>query len=611
MPPKLWLPFLLLLIASIYLYTATTRAILDDGDALYAHAAQQMIERQDWVTPYANGVRFLDKPPMMYWLMAAAYVLIGVSEFAARLPSVLAVLGTAFLLYSMGKRAAGHHSGFIAGIALAFCSGTFLFTRMVFPDILFVFLLTLALFWFLDWYADQSNPVLPALAFHACLAAAVLTKGLIGLFFPLAIILLFFLQSKDWNRLKGFHWTKGTLLFLALAIPWHLLVAGRNAGFFWYFFVNEHFLRFLGRRQPLDYESLSIPAFWLLILVWFFPWSPFLPAMWHSRSCSGSGTSGLRALLQLSVSWVVVVLAFFSLSSRIEHYSLPVLPPLALLLGIALSPGVRADLSSDQTRQKFANRGFAFLGILGAIVAVVTVTGGLVWLAGWKPDVTTGPSEQLQAYKHYFAPLFELSPQIVSNLKAPLLGTALVASLGFVTAWWVNRRGWRIQAILVLSGMMMAFCILVFQSLGVCEEVLSSRQFGKKLNELYRPGDRVIALGDYETVNSVNFYSHAKVDIYQGTAAVLSWGMKYPDSPMRILSKEDFASSWTGPERVFLLLPDSKLSSIPGAAYFPVLQSAGRTLVCNRRISGHELHRAAAATKKLTTETRRTQRKQF
>lgn len=582
MPRKLWLPFLLLLISSIYLYTATTRAIFDDGDALYAHAAQQMIERQDWVTPYANGVRFLDKPPMMYWLMAAAYVLIGVSEFAARLPSVLAVLGTAFLLYFMGKKAAGHHSGFIAGIALAFCTGTFLFTRMVFPDILFVFLLTLALFWFLRWYGGQNNPVLPALAFYACMAAAVLTKGLIGLFFPLAIILLFFLQARDWNRLKGFHWTKGTLLFLALAVPWHFLAAGRNSGFLWYFFVNEHFLRFLGRRQPLDYESLSIPAFWLLILVWFFPWSPFLPAIWHSLSCSRFGASSLRALLQLSVSWIIVVLSFFSLSSRIEHYSLPVLPPLALLLGIALSSGVRPDLLRDQSRQIFANRGFALLGILGGIVAVVTVAGALVWLAGWKPDATIGPSEHPQAYKHYFAPLFGLAPQIASNLKAPLLGTVLIASLGLVTAWWVNRRGWRIQAILVLSGMMMGFCIFVFQSLGVCEEVLSSRQFGRTLNRLYRPGDRVIALGDYETVNSVNFYSPATIDIYDGTAAVLSWGMKYPDSPMRLLSREDFESCWKGPERVFLLIPDTHLAEIPSQAYHLVLQSGGRTLVSNR-----------------------------
>ena len=585
MPRKFWLPFLLLVIACVYLYTATTRAILDDGDALYAHAAQQMIERQDWVTPYANGVRFLDKPPMMYWLMAVAYVLMGVSEFAARLPSVLAVLGTAVLLYSMGKKAAGPASGFIAGIALAFCTGTFLFTRMVFPDILFVFLLTLTLFWFLRWYADATNPVLPALAFYACLAAAVLTKGLIGLFFPLAIILLFFLQSKDWNRLKGFHWTKGSLLFLVLAAPWHILVAGRNSDFLWYFFVNEHFLRFLGRRQPLDYESLSIPAFWLLILVWFFPWSPFLPAIWPSLSCSRSGASSLRALLQLSVSWIIVVLCFFTLSSRIEHYSLPVLPPLALLLGIALSPGVRSDLLRDQSRQIFANRGFALLGILGGIVAVITVSGALAWLAGWTPDLTAGPSEHLQAYKHYFAPLFELSPQIAFNLKAPLLGTALVASLGLVSAWWINRRGWRIQAILVLTGMMMAVCIFVFQSLGVCEEVLSSRQFGKKLNGLYRPGDRVIALGDYETVNSINFYSQATLDIYQGTAAVLSWGMKYPDSTMRILSKEDFELCWKGPARVFLLLPDTHLAEIP--SYHLVLQSAGRALVSNREISSH------------------------
>ncbi|PYV14108.1 MAG: glycosyl transferase, partial [Acidobacteria bacterium] len=150
------LPVLLLLISSVYLYTASRGAMLDDGDALYACVAQQMLERNDWVTPYANGVRFLDKPPLMYWLMALSYAVLGTNEFAARLPSVLAVLGTGCLLYFVGRKAGGHASGFIAGVAIAFCVGTFLFTRMVFPDILFVFFLTLALWAFLEWHSDAA-----------------------------------------------------------------------------------------------------------------------------------------------------------------------------------------------------------------------------------------------------------------------------------------------------------------------------------------------------------------------------------------------------------------------------------------------------------------------
>src|SRR5213596_2871484 len=131
---RLYLPLLLVLVSGTYLYTATERAVLDDGDALYAHVAQQMVARGDWVTPHANGVRFLDKPPMMYWLMALSYELLGVTEFAARLPSVLALIGTVCLLYFMGQ--SGEPSaGLAAGLAAAFCVGSFLFTRMVLLEV--------------------------------------------------------------------------------------------------------------------------------------------------------------------------------------------------------------------------------------------------------------------------------------------------------------------------------------------------------------------------------------------------------------------------------------------------------------------------------------------
>ena len=109
------MPLLLVLVSGTYLYTATERAVLDDGDALYAHVAQQMVARGDWVTPHANGVRFLDKPPMMYWLMALSYELLGVTEFAARLPSVLALIGTVCLLYFMGRQSGEPSAGLAAG----------------------------------------------------------------------------------------------------------------------------------------------------------------------------------------------------------------------------------------------------------------------------------------------------------------------------------------------------------------------------------------------------------------------------------------------------------------------------------------------------------------
>lgn len=583
---KLSLPVLLLLVSSVYLYAATSRAILDDGDALYATVAQQMVQKGDWVTPYANGVRFLDKPPMMYWLMALACEALGINEFAARLPSALAVLGIGSLLYYLGRKTSGPRSGFIAGLAVTFCAGTFLFTRMVFPDILFVLFLTLSLAAFLEWYSKEGNPVLPAMLFYAALAGAVLTKGLIGIFFPVAIILSFMAWRKDSRRLRQFHLLKGMFFFLALALPWHVLAARRNPGFLWYFFVNEHFLRFLGRRQPVDYESISLPVFWGLMLLWLFPWSAFFPALRSLLQTMVHRPGPVRAAVQISFVWAAVVLVFFSISSRIEHYALPAFPPLALLIGMALAPENRLDLAADSGRQRWVARGFSFLGILGGVIGLLLLTAALIWWGGRfnlfrLQDFAAG---HLRAYRYYFAPLFDMPAHILARLQTPLAGTGLALSIGLPGACWINRRGGRMCAVLVLAVTMMIFCVLAFQSLGFCEEILSSRQFGQRLNTLSRTGDTVIAVGDFETANSLNFYCDVPLEVYMGTAAVLEWGLRYPDAPARILSGTDFAARWEGLNRTFVLVPDSQIGSLQLKKACVVLKSAGRSLICNQPV---------------------------
>ena len=587
MSRKLALPLLILLIASVYLYTSTRRAILDDGDALYATVAKQMVERGDWVTPYANGVRFLDKPPMMYWLMGMSYSVFGTNEFAARLPTVLAVLGIGLLLFRVGARSVSRSCGFIAGAAAALCAGTFLFTRMVFPDMLFVFLLTLALCAFLEWYSDPAGPVVPAMLFYAALAGAVLTKGLIGVVFPIAILLLFLTWSREWPRPKRFHLLKGGLLFLALALPWHVLAARRNPGFLWYFFVNEQFLRFLGMRQPVDYESIPVPLFWALILVWLFPWSAFLPAIRPVLQEFRSRGGQARALVLLSLSWVIVVLGFFTFSSRIEHYSLPLVPPLALLMGLALAPEEFLDAGAQLRRTRWVNRGFAFLGVLGALIGLAMLGAFSLWLMGdWGVQGSPGDmARHVRAYDFYFAPIFDLPPQMVAQLRAPLLGTCLVFSLGLSCAWWMNRRGRRMPAVLLLSAVMAVFCLFAYQSLGVCEDAISSRQFGQALGRLYQPGDAAITVGDFEAANSVNFYAPVPLQVYGGTAAVLTWGLGYADAPPCVLTKDEFESRWNGPQRTFLIVADHQIAGLHLSHNFEILHSAGRTLLCNQPVA--------------------------
>jgi len=573
---------LVLLISLTYLYTASGLAITDDGDALYANIARQMAKSGDYVTPYADGVRFLDKPPMMYWLMATSFRMFGFNEFTARLPSALAVLGIGVLLFLFGIRAGSYSSGVIAGLATALCVGTFLFTRVVFPDIVFVFFLTLSLYAFLEWYSNESNSLVPALLFYASLAAAVLTKSLIGLVFPAATIGLFLFGARDFSRLRRCHFWKGLLLFLALTLPWHVLAVQRNPGFLWHFFVNEQFLRFVGKRQPVDYESISLLIFWLLVLLWLFPWSAFFPAIRHLLHRPDRHGIRNSPALWLCVSWAVVVLIFFSMSTRIEHYSMPIFPPLALLIALALTPERLPDQIADNKRRRSVARSFVFLGLLGGIMAVLLIAAG-VWggLFSGK-SLSSVAGGRLHAYQYYFAPLFEMPPQILDRLKIPLVGTLAALAAGLLGAWWVNRQGMRMEAVFLLSLMTTAFCFFTFQSFGICEEVLSSKQFGQELNRLYRAGDSVIVAGDYEIANSMSFYMPVDLEIYGGTAAVLQWGLRFPDAPARILSRAQLEQRWNGPQRTFVLVTDDRINSLGLSHQTIIMRSAGRTLLSNQ-----------------------------
>jgi 4-amino-4-deoxy-L-arabinose transferase-like glycosyltransferase len=573
---------LLMAAALLYLSTAGGYAILDDGDALYAHIAQQMARSGEWVTPYANGVRFLDKPPMMYWLMGFAYRMFGFDEFAARLPSVLAVLGIGIILFSIGKKWATPSAGLIAGAASTFCIGAFLFTRMVFPDVLFVFFLTLSLGAFLGWYQDERNPVFPAMIFYASAAGAVLSKGLIGLVFPTAIILLFLLWSGKLRRLLHFKIWQGSLLFIALTLPWHVLAAQRNPGFLWYYFINEQVLRFLGKRQPFDYESISLPIFWALVLVWLFPWSAFFPSICRIIRNTGNHQEGVGNTIRLALSWIIVVLVFFSFSSRIEHYSMPIFPPLALLAGIVLSPEKLFSVNIEYKCQRSVGRGFAFLGILGGILALAFIA-ALLWIYGWLPGLSFnhGGEGRLHAYKYYFAPLFDMPPETLSRLVMPAIGTCIVFAAGLLIAWWTNRRGLRLTAVAVLVLMMSGFCLFAFQSLGICEEMISSKKFGQELNRIYRPGDETVVIGDFETANSVNFYSPVILKVYKGSAALLYWGSRYPDAPQLLVSHAQLEEKWSSSRRIFLIAPVGRNLNL--SPTYVVMRSGSRVLLSNKK----------------------------
>ena len=286
--------------------------LLDDADATHAEAARAMATSGDLVTLHVNGIRYLEKAPLPYWLVAGSFRVFGYNTFAAHLPQALAVMLLMLLGHRWANQAFGARTAFYTALAILTSAGVFLFTRILIPEVLLSLFLAAALFAFLKSLgpistpasvpdANQQNPERPALITHAgalyphlmwsLLALAVLTKGLVALVFffgTAAAYLLLTGTASKWRLLRPF---TGVLLFLLIAAPWHILAGLRNTGgmdghgFFWFYFVNEHVLRFLGRRIPRDYNKLPSYLYWTLHLVWLFPWTLFLPlsvaALWR------------------------------------------------------------------------------------------------------------------------------------------------------------------------------------------------------------------------------------------------------------------------------------------------------------------------------------------
>ena len=249
-----------------------------------------MVLTGDWVTLHVNGVRYMEKAPLPYWLVAICFKIFGFNTFAAHLPQALGVLLLALLGYRWANQAFGPRTALYTGLATLTSAGVFLFTRVVIPEVILSLLLCLCLYYLLGALESpqQHSDVSPwrrslyPYAMWTALALAVLTKGLVAIVFFLGTAIAYLILSgeyKNWRALKPI---PGTLLFLVIATPWHILAGLRNTGgmnghgFFWFYFINEHVLRFLGKRVPMDYNKLPGSLFWSLHIVWLFPWALFI-----------------------------------------------------------------------------------------------------------------------------------------------------------------------------------------------------------------------------------------------------------------------------------------------------------------------------------------------
>jgi 4-amino-4-deoxy-L-arabinose transferase-like glycosyltransferase len=570
---------LISLTALIYLGSAFSPALLDDADAANAATAREMVERGDWVTMHMNGVRFLEKAPLMYWAIAAAYKIFGISTFSARLPLAIATILLVILVYFFGNWMSGERTAFYAGLSLSVGIGTYLFTRILIFEVILTLWISLALFIFFKVYFKEIHPRWIYL-FYASLAAAVLSKALIGIIFPLGIIFWYVVLTNGWKRLWQMKPFTGGLLLLALAAPWHILAGSRNPNFYWFYFINEHVNRFLGTRYPMDYDTMPLLPFWFGHLVWLFPFSVFFPLVFQNVKSLIRPTERRDQIRLLPIIWFLVIVGFFSFSTRQEYYTFPVFPALALLLGDALSRG-------EEEKNKLVIYGQGLLMILGLIVAfglsyVLWLSRNVVAAGDISQFLTSNPENYRLSLGH----ASDLTTAAFAALRFPAAGAAISLGLGFLIAFIFRQKKIHTAASFSTALTVAAFIFFAHDAFGKFNPALSTYPLAKEIQSRIQPNDIVAFNGEFQTHASVGFYLQRQVLLVDGRTTVLEFGSHYPDCPPVFINQNELARLWTQPGRVFLVTYDDKvdlLKNILNERFLLIASAGGKSVYSNHQ----------------------------
>ena len=394
---------------------------------------------------------------------------------------------------------------------------------------------------------------------YASLALAVMTKGFIG-FFPLVVMAVYLWLVGRFHAFRALISLRGGVLFVLLIIPWHLIIGWQNEGYFWHYFANEHFLRFLGRRHPIDFVSLPLPIFFLVLFLWLLPWSPYLalaiPRKWPplGKPLARQDAGSLFVLL-----WAVMFLIFFALSrARLPQYSLPAMPALALLIGMSLDDRFTGRVSSPK-------------GILIATTVSLLLPALALLL--------------LPSYLDQYHQL-GLTDRAVSLIRVVfglMVGGSGLALLSFACKRWLG-------GLLSLTLGMMAAFYCTHQVLLQLQPFRASQGIAVLIEANQGPGERIVFEVEkddpfeVEKVAGLAFYTRQPVDLLRRKNPPQP---SLPLKPMErfLLSEAEFRQLWASAERIYLVT-DSFLDGdgiLDQQSTFSVVGQVGNRWVVSNR----------------------------
>lgn len=582
---------------------------MDDVDAVQAQIARNMITSGDWVTARLDGIPYLEKSPLVYWMIASSFEIFGVHDWAARLPIALSAIALCWVVFRFAAWALGVRAGLYAGTVLATCVGLFLFTRILIPDVILTLAITLAMYAFMRALEPgEEHTARWAYMFWCAIAAGLLLKGLIAAVFPVGTALLYLLFTKQLRSaepLRSLRVFTGVGLLLLIAAPWHILATIRNPpylaftmhsesgsyhGFFWFYFFNEHLLRFLNLRYPRDYNTVPRLYFWLFHLLWLFPWSVYLPAAFRQSYRKADRASRTRLL---ALCWIGFVLLFFTLSTTQEYYSMPCYPAFAILLGSAMAGSTRALTLGTRIAAAVASIACA------AVIFILFQTHGLATPG----DISVALNQHPDLYTLSLGHMLDLTWSAFAYLRLPLAIAGVAAFIGAVGAWC-----WRpSSAYLALAAMMVIFVQAAHLALAVFDPYMSSHELARALNKV--PPGKLIVDDQYYTFSSIFFYTNRNALLLNGRKTNLEYGSYAPHAPDVFITDAGLPALWNSAERYYLAAEGPqrpRLERIVGAAALSVVkESGGKYLYTNRPIAPTALQREMSAQPEMRAQGKR------
>ena len=634
-PDRRWRPqsvgIIILFWLALHIGGLFTPGLLDDVDSVYLEIAREMLQRHDYVTPYIDGVRFFDKPPLMYWLAAGSMRLFGIYDWAGRLPLALLTLALLLTTYALALRLFpapnSDRAALYSALALATSIGPYLYTRFYIPDIPVALFLAVAIYAFLaaldrvrtighQQLTTSNSALLPCVIFAAATALNILCKGLIGLVFPLGFVFCYLAITRQLRLLPKFRLISSTLVFFAIAAPWHVLAALRNppipmpaglglparAGWAWFYLYNEHIARFLSRRIPHDYGQVPIPLFWLLAAVWIFPWLAFifgairacvaalrLPyfSTRASEDIEQTTTNFSEASLTLLL-WSCLVLGFFTVSARQEYYSLPCLPALALMAGGLLGAADEGPSSGPAKSALFWHKWLLLpIGSLAAAIALFFA------LTAPHVDARTDIAALLVQgggdYNLSLSHLFDLTGRAMGLFRIPLICFGVsMAAIGPGT-FLLRQRGHNYAANLALA--LASACLLLCMHAGLVGfyPTLGSKPLANAIlteQAAHPESDDLIAIdGELTSGSTLLFYTREPAHLVNGRINGPWFGSLWPDAPQVFETDDSLRHLWAGPHRVFLLTYHAETRTPDLARFGPIsvlASGGGKTVLTNQ-----------------------------